>query len=193
MLRDNALACAGLLVRTVGGPSVKPYQPEGLWEEKSSAWKYEADRGESLYRRSMYTYWKRASQPPAMATFDAAERNTCIVRRQTASTPLQVLVLLNDPEFVEAARRLAERTLREVRPESKERISYIFRLLTSRSPNEREAQILKRILDEQLRLFADTKKADSLIKVGEAPVRSKTTKNELAAYTMLANAIMNFD
>jgi hypothetical protein len=193
MLRDHALACAGLLVRKSGGPSVKPYQPEGLWEEKSSDWKYEPDKGESLYRRGMYTYWKRASQHPAMTTFDAAERNTCIVRRQTTSTPLQALVLLNDPQFVEAARETAERTLKEAGPESKARIIYMFRLLTSRSPNEREVQILKRLLDDQWGLFNDRKKADSLIKIGEAPVRSNAPRSELAAYAVLASAIMNFD
>src|SRR5262249_21520837 len=93
MLRDQALAAAGLLTRRLGGPSVKPYQPEGLWEEKSAGWKYEPDHGAALYRRSLYTYWKRTSPPPMMTTFDASERNTCVVRRQSTSTPLQALVL----------------------------------------------------------------------------------------------------
>ncbi|HTD88350.1 MAG TPA: DUF1553 domain-containing protein, partial [Candidatus Binatia bacterium] len=127
MLRDNALAASGLLVRKIGGPSVKPYQPEGLWEEKSGGWKYEADKGEGLYRRSMYTYWKRASQHPMMITFDAAERNTCVVRRQTTSTPLQALVLLNDPQFVEAAEKLASHATEIGGSNVEQRITFIFR------------------------------------------------------------------
>lgn len=166
MLRDNALAAAGLLVRKIGGPSVKPYQPDGLWEEKSSGWKYEADKGEGLYRRSMYTYWKRASQHPMMITFDAAERNTCVVRRQTTSTPLQALVLLNDPQFVEAAGKIADQTIKADDP-----IRYTFRLLTGRLPSEREAEILRRLYDEQLGI---------------------TTSRETAG-AALASAIMNFD
>ena len=192
MLRDNALATAGLLVRKIGGPSVKPYQPEGLWEEKSGGWKYETDKGEGLHRRSMYTYWKRASQHPAMITFDAAERNTCIVRRQTTSTPLQALVLMNDEQFVEAARKLAERTIRDGGRNPKDRIQYMFRLLTSRSPSERECAILQRLVDEQQSLF-DNSRAEALGKVGNSDGESNTPKRELAAYTMLANAIMSFD
>jgi hypothetical protein len=126
MLRDNALASSGLLVTRVGGPSVKPYQPEGLWEEKSSGWKYEVDKGDGLYRRSLYTYWKRTVPPPSMMLFDAAERNNCTARRQSTSTPLQPLVLLNDPQFVEAARKVAERALREGGATLDERIGFIF-------------------------------------------------------------------
>ena len=193
MLRDNALAAAGLLVRKIGGPSVKPYQPEGLWEEKSGGWKYDMDKGEGLYRRSLYTYWKRASQHPMMITFDAAERNSCIVRRQTTTTPLQALVLLNDTQFVEAARKLAERTIREAGADENGRVKYMFRLLTSRQPSDRELQVLEALLDEQAPLFADNQRADALAKVGEAPVESDAPKRELAAYTVLANALLSFD
>ena len=105
MLRDQALAASGLLVQKIGGPSVKPYQPEGVWEETAGS-KYEPDKGENLYRRSLYTFWKRTAPHPMMTTFDASERNNCTVRRQATSTPLQALVLLNDPQFVEAARQI---------------------------------------------------------------------------------------
>jgi hypothetical protein len=169
MLRDAALSTAGLLVKKIGGPSVRPYQPEGLWEEKSSSWKYEPDKGEGLYRRSMYTYWKRTSPHPAMITFDAAERNSCIVRRQTTSTPLQALVLLNDPQFVEAARKIAERAIREAGPKPDDHIRYTFRLLTGRAPTLRQMQILQRLYEEQ------------------------RTPDELGAGTALASAILNFD
>lgn len=167
MLRDQALAASGLLVRKIGGPSVKPYQPEGLWEEKSSGWKYEPDKGEGLYRRSMYTYWRRSSPHPMMTTFDAAERNTCTVRRQTTATPLQALILLNDPQFVDATEKIAAEASRF---DAERRITYIFRLLTSRQPTERERKVLKTLFEEQRALF-DTE----------------------AATRTLATAVLNFD
>jgi hypothetical protein len=161
MLRDQALAAAGLLVNKVGGPSVKPYQPDGLWEEKSSGWKYEPDKGEGLYRRSLYTYWKRASQHPMMLTFDAAERNTCLVRRQNTSTPLQALVLLNDTQFVEAARKIGERALKEGGATLDERIVFTFRLLTGRKSSARELTVLRKLYAEQLESFRGLKKMPS--------------------------------
>ena len=110
MLRDQALSAAGILSTKLGGPSVKPYQPAGVWKEASGA-TYQADKGEGLHRRSLYTYWKRTAPPPAMLTFDATTREDCVARRSTTNTPLQALVLLNDPQFVEAARMLAQRML----------------------------------------------------------------------------------
>jgi hypothetical protein len=194
MLRDQALAAAGLLVRKIGGPSVKPYQPEGLWEEKSSGWKYEPDKGEGLYRRSLYTYWKRTSPHPAMITFDAAERNTCIVRRQTTSTPLQALVLLNDPQFVEAARVLGERALKESGAATDEWIVQTFRRCTSRKPSVRELDVLRRLYQEQLDHFrADPSAAQSLAKAGESASDSTLDRAQLAASTAVASAILNFD
>ena len=194
MLRDSALAAAGLLVHEIGGPSVKPYQPEGLWEEKSSGWKYEADKGAGLYRRSLYTYWKRASQHPMMITFDAAERNVCVVRRQQTSTPLQALVLLNDPQFVEAARKLAERVLKEAPPSPDARITFAFRLLTSRHPTAKERSILRRLYDEQLAAFrTEEPGAASLLKVGDAKPDPALNPAELAAASALSSAILNFD
>jgi hypothetical protein len=194
MLRDQALAAAGLLVRKIGGPSVKPYQPEGLWEEKSSGWKYEPDKGEGLYRRSLYTYWKRTSPHPAMTTFDAAERNTCVVRRQTTSTPLQALVLLNDPQFVEAARVLGERALKESSATTDEWIVQTFRRCTSRKPGVRELLVLRRLYQEQLEHFrADPSAAETLAKAGQAASDPSLDRAQLAASTAVASAILNFD
>ncbi len=193
ILRDNALAAAGLLVRTVGGPSVKPYQPEGLWEEKSGA-KYQQDHGAALYRRSLYTFWKRTSPPPAMMIFDASERNYCEARRQRTSTPLQPLVLLNDPEFVEASRLIAERMLREGGKTEEERIDYVCRLLISRRPKPAELTVLKGLYEEQLALFQkDIPGAEALLKVGEWKVDGALPPAELAAGTILASSLMNFD
>ncbi|MFM1767770.1 MAG: hypothetical protein RJA22_299 [Verrucomicrobiota bacterium] len=193
MMRDSALAAAGLLVEKVGGPSVKPYQPEGLWEEKSAGWNYQPAKGEGLYRRSLYTYWKRASQHPMMMTFDASDRNVCLVRRQQTSTPLQALVLLNDPQFVEAARKLAERALREAGPRTDDRITFAFRLLTSRRPQAREVAILRRLYEEQLEAFRAGDAAAALLKVGEAKADPALAPAELAAATALANALLSFD
>jgi hypothetical protein len=174
MLRDSALAAAGLLVKKVGGPSVKPYQPEGLWEEKSAGAKYEPDKGEGLYRRSMYTYWKRTSPHPAMTTFDAPERNSCLARRQSTSTPLQALVLLNDPQFVEAARKIAERATKEAGDKPEDRVRYTFRLVTGHAPSAKQMHILQQLYVEQMD-FAEPK------------------QKQLAAGTALASAILNFD
>ncbi len=194
MLRDNALAAAGILVTRLGGPSVKPYQPEGIWEEKSSGWKYDPDKGEGLYRRSLYTYWKRTVPPPSMMVFDAAERNSCTVRRQSTSTPLQALVLLNDPQFVEAARKLGERALKEGGASRDERIIFAFRLLTSRTPVPQELVVLRRLYEEQLGLFrANAEGAAALVKVGESKSDPALNEAELAASTALAGALLSFD
>lgn len=175
MLRDSALSGAGILVQKIGGPSVKPFQPEGVWEETAGA-KYEPDSGEGLHRRSLYTFWKRTAPHPMMTTFDASERNNCTVRRQTTSTPLQALVLLNDPQFTEAARRIGERALKEGGASVDERITFVFRLLTGRRPGSRELAVLRRLHTEQLAL--------SNGKPGEA---------DGAAAAALASAVMNYD
>jgi hypothetical protein len=194
MIRDQALAASGLLVQKFGGPSVRPYQPDGLWEEKSSGWKYELDKGEGLYRRSLYTYWKRASQHPMMLTFDAAERNTCLVRRQSTSTPLQALVLLNDTQFVEAARKIAERAMQHGGATPDERATFIFRLLTGRRPSDKEIAILRRLYQEQLEIsHANEEASAALVQVGEAKSDATLNLAELAATTALATAILNFD
>ena len=193
MLRDNALAASGLLVQKIGGPSVKPYQPEGVWEETAGS-KYEPDKGESLHRRSLYTFWKRTAPHPMMTTFDAAERNNCTVRRQTTSTPLQSLVLLNDPQFTEAARRIGERARQEAGVDRDAQIIFTFRLLTGRKPAARELAVLRKLHEEQLSLFrARQKNAEAPGKPGEASSGSGSNPAELAASAALASAILNFD
>src|SRR5207253_10712429 len=155
-IRDQALAISGLLNRGIGGASVSPYQPAGLWQELASRgdsknWSaqfFVQSHGKDLYRRTMYTFWKRTSPPPQLVTFDAPDREVCTVRRSRTNTPLQALVLMNDPTYVEASRQLAERMIRHAKePES--RLAFAFRLATARPPSEREAAILKRVLDKQ--------------------------------------------
>jgi hypothetical protein len=192
MLRDNALAASGLLVGTMGGPPVKPYQPPGLWEEKSGL-AYERDRGPGSHRRSLYTFWKRTSPPPSMLTFDATTREFCVVKRQTTATPLQALVLLNDPQYVEAARALAQRAYREGGVGLRSRIRFVFRTLTAREPSSREMATLERLFREQLDEFhsgrADAKK---LLASGDAPAAPAIDLNECAAMTVLVQALLNF-
>jgi hypothetical protein len=193
MLRDNALAVSGLLIDKIGGAPVKPYQPEGLWEEKSGA-HYERDKGEGLYRRSIYTFWKRTSPPPMMVSFDAAERNSCIVRRQVTSTPLQSLVLLNDPQLVEAARWVAERMMKEAGPSINERLTFAFRLLTSRSPKSSELDLIERLYTEQKSIFASNQQETlKLLLVGDKANDPGLNPVELAANSVVASALFNFD
>ena len=154
-IRDSALAASGLLNRTIGGPSVKPYQPAGLWEQSGTGKDVHAGHGRKLYRRSLYTFWRRTSPPPSMLTFDAMSREVCTARRDVTATPLQALVLLNDPQFVEAARVLAEQraeTFSESTRAARNREA--FRALIGRQPDETEARILARLFAEQRDLFA---------------------------------------
>ena len=194
-VRDNALAASGLLVRKIGGPSVYPYQPAGIWEALATrnTISYRQQHGDSLYRRSMYTIWKRTSPPPMMLNFDSPDRSLCTVRRQKTATPLQALVTLNDPQFVEAARVLAQRTMR-AKPSADERIRYFFQAIVSRNPRPRELSLMKALYDEAYQGFANApQRAESLLKTGEYE-RDPTLKGpELAAYTMVANTILNYD
>ena len=194
MLRDQALAVSGLLSETVGGPSVKPYQPEGLWEVAMGNPRYDQGHGAELHRRSLYTYWKRTVPPPAMVTFDAAERNACVVRRQSTSTPLQALALLNDPQIVEAARHVAERMYREAGPTDAERVSHAFRLVTGRRASEREAAVLVSMLQTQRARFrAEPAAASRLLGVGEARNSAEWSEVDLASGAVLAEALLNHD
>ena len=196
MMRDNALATSGLLVHQIGGPPVKPYQPAGLWKEQATrnGTEYVQDHGESLYRRSMYTVWKRTTPPPAMMNFDTSERNLCSIKRQSTSTPLQALVLMNDPQFVEASRILAERMILEGGPSDADRISFGFRALTSRSPNEGELETLTELLRLETQSFRQNPEAASLLlKTGEYPRSLSLDASEVAAYATVASTIMNFD
>jgi hypothetical protein len=193
MIRDNALFASGLLAPRVGGPPVKPYQPAGLWEEKSGA-RYDRDTGEGSHRRSLYTFWKRTSPPPAMVTLDAAKREVCVVKRATTSTPLQALVLLNDPQYVEAARVLAQRATTEGGPQVADRLSWTFRILTSRPPVAAELEVLKQLWDEQRQAFAAQPEAAlQFLAIGDQKRDEKLDAAELAALAVVAETIMNFD
>ncbi len=193
-IRDSALAASGLLVRTIGGPSVKPYQPEGLWEQSGTGQTYSQDTGDKLYRRSLYTFWRRTSPPPAMTTFDAVSREVCVARREVTVTPLQSLVLLNDPQFVEAARVLAERLVREHPQDPAARHRGAFLQLTGRAPDAREAAILAQAFEEQRRLYqADAQAAAALLAVGGTPRDATLPAADVAATTNVATLILNFD
>ena len=193
-LRDNALAASGLLVAKVGGPSVMPYQPAGLWEEAGTGKSYAQAKGEGLYRRSLYTFWRRTSPPPNMLTFDATGREVCTARRERTATPLQSLVLLNDPQFVEAARALAQKLMNQPDLSTEGRIPRAFRILTSRAPSQKEIEILSRLHSEQKRHFeAAPDDAKTLLAVGEFPRDERLDLSEHAALTVLVQTIMNFD
>ena len=193
MIRDQALSVAGLLVAEVGGPSVRPYQPEGLWEEQSSQ-DYKQDEGDDLYRRSLYTYWKRTLAPPAMLAFDSSTRETCIVRLSRTNSPLQALNLMNDVTYVEASRQLAERMIAEGGTTPDERVSYAYRLATAHRPTpEAEAVLLDSFDDYLGRYQADRAAALGLVNVGESPRDETLDIAELASYTMVASLILNLD
>ena len=196
MIRDNALATSGLLVNQIGGESVKPYQPEGLWKEKSTfslrLYDYKTTKGDSLYRRSLYTFIRRTSPPPSMIAFDATSREVCTVQRENTSTPLQALVLLNDIQFFEASRVLAERIQREAGTKVEDQIKYGFRLATSRHPSDEEIAILKDLYNTQLTFYQkDARAARKTIRVGEKAVDPKFNPVKTAALTMVANTLLN--
>ena len=196
VVRDNALALGGLLVDRVGGPSVKPYQPEGLWEEVSveRREKYATDPGDGLYRRTMYTFWKRTCPPPALGMFDAPTRETCTIRRARTNTPLQALVLLNDPTYVEAARKMAERVLASADPTPTARIIYAFRLAVARPPHADEHAALTTLYDRALERFRnDRDSAVKLLAIGRSPANSEIDSAELAAWTIVCTTLLNLD
>jgi hypothetical protein len=196
MIRDNALATSGLLVNQVGGESVKPYQPEGLWKEKSTfslrLYDYKTTKGDSLYRRSLYTFIRRTSPPPSMIAFDATSREVCTIQRENTSTPLQALVLLNDIQFFEASRVLAERIQREAGDAIEDQINYGFRLATSRYPNPEEHSVLTELYNTQLSYYRkNPRAARSTINVGEKAFDTKLNPIKTAALTMVANTLLN--
>jgi len=191
-VRDAALAASGLLVRTIGGPSVKPYQPGDLWKDASQI-SYERDSGDGLYRRGLYTYLKRTVPPPMMMTFDAADRETCVARRESTSTPLQALVLLNDEQFVEAARVLAEGAMLNHRRE-KDALAEAFLRLVGRDATGDELDILRAAYDEQREAFATAPgDAEAYTEAGERPVADGIDRVNLAAMTAVVQLIMNYD
>jgi Protein of unknown function (DUF1553) len=193
-IRDQALLASGLLDSRIGGPSVKPYQPEGLWEEVAATIvPYVQDHGPDLYRRGMYTFWKRTVAPPSMVGFDAAGREACVVRTSRTNTPLQALNLLNDVAFVEATRVLAERAIHSA-PTVDERIAFMFRALLVRRPSELELPVLRRGWDRQLERYrAHPSEAQRLLGFGESPRDMQLDAAEHAAYTAVAGVILNLD
>ncbi len=193
-VRDVALAASGLLQQRLGGPSVKPYQPDGLWSEIATESKYVRSSGPDLYRRSLYSFVKRTVANPTMTVFDATTRESCIVRRGRTNTPLQALTLMNDVTFVEAARALAARVLNEADPQQHERISLLFLLTTGREPSQAELDILSQASERHHRHFAaDTAATQSLLDVGESPIDPSLDPAELAAYTSVASVVLNLD
>ena len=194
MIRDQALAVSGLLAERIGGPSVKPYQPEGLWTELANEKPYQHDHGENLYRRSLYTFWKRTIGPPTLLNFDASTRETCQVRPVRTNTPLQALTLMNDPIFIESARHLAEVILKSEPPTSVAGISELFSKTLGREPSARELAVLTESWQSQRSRFeADPKAAEELLCVGESPHNPKLNPIDHAAYIIIANLIMNLD
>jgi hypothetical protein len=196
-IRDAALAVSGLLADQVGGPSVKPYMPEGVWDETSrygDLRNYKPDMDAGRYRRSMYTIWKRTAAPPSMLLFDAPNREVCTVKRSRTNTPLQALSLLNEVTFVEAARGLAVRMLQEGGESHEERIRFGFRLVVGREPNARELEVLKNGLSADLAEMKNSQAAvDGLLNVGLKKELPKFERFEWAAYTLTANILLNLD
>ncbi|MFN9430543.1 MAG: DUF1553 domain-containing protein [Acidobacteriota bacterium] len=198
LVRDNALAVSGLLHPEIGGKSVSPYQPPGLWEEVAygaqfSAQRYVQSTGKDLYRRGMYSFWKRTLPPAGLAIFDAPDREKCVARRAVTNTPLQALALMNDVTYLEAARKLAERTLKEGGAEEQKRLRYLFRLATSRYPDANELKLLTASVKEmKARYGANPLAAAKLIQVGESKVEHRNAV-ELAAWMSVASAVLNLD
>jgi hypothetical protein len=195
-VRDNALAISGLLKREFGGPGVKPYQPPGLWVEVSLSGgrKFIRDKGEKLYRRSMYTYWKRSAPQPALMAFDTPTREKCVLQRQRTNTPMQALVTLNDDQFVEAARHFARRILKSDGKTFADKLNFAFEWATGRPADQLRIDVLKKFYDEQSKVFQDDpKRADELLSVGESPRDAKLDPYAHAAWTLLASMILNLD
>jgi hypothetical protein len=192
MIRDQALAASGLLTPTIGGPPVKPYQPAGIWEEATFGNKrYQQDKGDALYRRSLYVFWRRIIGPTMF--FDVANRQTCSVKTVITNTPLHALATLNDITYVEAARVLAQLVMEQVKTDE-ERLALAFRRVTGRNPLEAELKILKESLDKQRALFKNDKDATAkLLKVGDSPRNSKLDAIDHAAFTIVCGLILNLD
>jgi hypothetical protein len=199
MVRDNALYVSGLLQEKVGGPSVKPYQPAGLWEDVSygdrfTAQSFEQDHGDALYRRSMYTFWKRTAPPPSLSAFDAPDREKCTVRRARTNTPLQALTLLNDPTYIEASRALAARVMREADASDTARLERAYELALGRAPTPAERDVLLTLLGKQRDDYkANPGAADDLLRVGESPLDAGLDRVDLAAWTVAASTVLNLD
>jgi hypothetical protein len=198
MVRDSALFAAGLLNLDMGGRGVRTYQPAGIWEAvaytTSNTARYSRDSGEALFRRSLYLFWKRTAPPPSMTTFDAPSREQCRARRERTNTPLQALLTMNDTQYFEAARNLAARMLREGGAQDGERLSYGFRLVTSRVPGNAELAVLQETLYKvNQKLALNSAQAEHMLKVGESPVPNGIPGVSLAAYSVIGNLLLNLD
>jgi Protein of unknown function (DUF1553)/Protein of unknown function (DUF1549)/Concanavalin A-like lectin/glucanases superfamily/Planctomycete cytochrome C len=194
MIRDQALSAAGLLVEKIGGPSVKPYQPEGLWKEISMQdMDYVQGHGDDLYRRSLYTFWKRTIAPPEMINFDSANREACVVRETRTNTPLQALNLMNDVTYVEAARFIGQRMMNEGGATADDRLRYGFRLVTGHWPSKAQQDVLLDNLRFHRDYFSDPQKADAYLAQGESRPDAKLDRRELAAYASVASLLLNLD
>ena len=204
MAHLNIIALSGVATRDAvlreksGGRGVSPYQPSGIWEAvaytSSDTAHYKQSKGDGLYRRSVYTFWKRTAPPPAMMSLDAPTRETCAVRRTRTNTPMGALTLMNDIQFVEAARNLAQRAMLQAPSKTDEQLAYAFRLATSRRADASDMTVLRRVYDLQLAEFkANTEAAKKLLEVGDSPWNESLDAAELAAMTMVANLILNLD
>jgi hypothetical protein len=197
VIRDQALDVAGLLVEKIGGRSVRPYQPAGIWDETAAFGNlinYKHDKGEGLYRKSLYTIWKRTASPPELTLFDVPSRETCRVSRARTNTPLQALIMLDDVTFVEAARVFGERIIKEGGKSSGQRLDFAFQTLLGREPTSKEMQILKDGLDHSLAHYkTNAKAAEELISQGDSKRDPRIDPAELAAYTITASALLNLD
>jgi hypothetical protein len=198
MIRDSALAASGLLVRRIGGPSVKPYQPEGVWEmvamPQSNTKAYRQDSGENLYRRSLYTFWKRSAPPASMDIFNAPTREHAVVQRERTNTPLQALVTMNDTQFLEAARALAQKSMREAGEGFDARLDFLTLRLVAREFSERERKVARSSFESFLDEYrGSSDSARALLAVGESTADESLSMVESAAWTMLASELMNLD
>ncbi len=193
LVRDNALAVAGLLVPKIGGPSVKPYQPDDYWENLNFPRRdYNSDKGESQYRRGLYTWWQRSFLHPSLLAFDAPSREECAAERNRSNIPQQALVLLNDPTYVEAARVFASHILSECKGTAEERITWAWRRALQREPRDLETSMMRELLDQHLQIYrGDAKAAEELLKIGFAPVPTDVSPALLAAWTHVARVLLN--
>ena len=195
-IRDNALSVSGILNNKLGGPSVKPYQPPRIWNEVAlnGGLFYKRDEGQKLYRRSMYTYWKRSAPMPSMVAFDAPTREKCVIQRPRTNTPMQALVTMNDVQFVEAARVFAQRILNQGGEDFDSQIDYAFLLATSRPADDLRKRTFRNLYDSQLKEFrGDKKRAEDLLKFGEVKRDMSVDLAKHAAWTTVASAILNLD
>ena len=199
MIRDQALAVSGLLIESVGGPSVKPPQPDGLWfvvgYSGSNTVRFKKDVGaDKVHRRSLYTFWKRTAPAPQMNILDAPSRETCTVRRERTNTPLQALMLMNDPQFIEAARFLAQRTIDEALPDDEASLRWMFHQCLKRAAKPSEIDTILSVYQTwNSRFQNDQESAKGLVRIGEQPSPETYDPADLAAWTMVANLLLNMD